>query len=101
MTARPGQGGRGRGTRRTASPLRTISCVIREQQPHWGARRVIRRDNCAAVSPAEIEYFRVDEDITALVPHSPGRAQFTHPVLHRTALLTKQHSDSDGRCEAA
>lgn len=26
--------------------------------------------------------FRVDEDVTALIPHRPGRAQFTHPVLH-------------------
>lgn len=26
--------------------------------------------------------FRVDEDVTALIPHRPGRAQLTHPVLH-------------------
>ena len=26
--------------------------------------------------------FRVDEDVTALTPHRPGRAQLTHPVLH-------------------
>ena len=28
--------------------------------------------------------FRVDEDITALTPHRPGRAQLTHPVLHNS-----------------
>lgn len=26
--------------------------------------------------------FRVDEDVTAPIPHRPGRAQLTHPVLH-------------------
>ena len=28
------------------------------------------------------QLFRVDEDVTALIPHRPGRAQFTHPVPH-------------------
>ncbi len=31
---------------------------------------------------------RVDEDVAALVPHRPGRADFPHPVLHERALLT-------------
>jgi transposase len=31
-------------------------------------------------------YFRVEEDVTALNPHRPGRAQFTHPVLHNYCL---------------
>jgi hypothetical protein len=26
--------------------------------------------------------FRVDEDVAALIPHRPGRAQLTHPVPH-------------------
>jgi transposase len=26
--------------------------------------------------------FRVDEDVAALIPHRPGRAEFPHPVLH-------------------
>ena len=26
--------------------------------------------------------FRVDEDVSILTPHRPGRAQLTHPVLH-------------------
>ena len=26
--------------------------------------------------------YRVDEDVTALIPHRPGRAQLRHPVLH-------------------
>ncbi|CAI4163677.1 hypothetical protein ALT1545_390007 [Alteromonas macleodii] len=33
---------------------------------------------------ATIVGFRVDEDITALTPHRPGRAQLTHPVLHNS-----------------
>ena len=32
--------------------------------------------------------FRVEEDITTLRPHRPGRAQFTHPVPHFTDSLT-------------
>ena len=33
--------------------------------------------------PAHLrQLFRVDEDVTALIPHRPGRAQFTHPVPH-------------------
>ncbi|MBC6986069.1 transposase, partial [Alteromonas sp. BZK5] len=33
---------------------------------------------------ATLAGFRVDEDITALTPHRPGRAQLTHPVLHNS-----------------
>ena len=32
--------------------------------------------------------FRVDEDVTALTPHRPGRAQLTHPVPHRYCLAS-------------
>ena len=38
-------------------------------------------DNIEHVTPVA---FRVDEDITALTPHRPGRAQLTHPVLHNS-----------------
>ncbi len=37
---------------------------------------------------------RVDEDIAALAPHSPGRAQFAHPVLRSTDSLTIRSSDN-------
>ena len=30
----------------------------------------------------ELAGYRVDEDVTALIPHRPGRAQLRHPVLH-------------------
>lgn len=30
--------------------------------------------------------FRVDEDVATLIPHRPGRAQLTHPVLHTTSF---------------
>ena len=29
-----------------------------------------------------LAFFRVDEDVTVLIPHRPGRAQLTHPVPH-------------------
>ena len=32
--------------------------------------------------------FRVDEDVTALIPHRPGRAQLTHPVLHNDCFAS-------------
>jgi len=32
--------------------------------------------------------FRVDEDVTALIPHRPGRAQLTHPVPHYYCLTS-------------
>lgn len=32
--------------------------------------------------------FRVDEDVTALIPHRPLRAQLRHKVLHSTDSLT-------------
>ena len=41
---------------------------------------------------------RVDEDVTALIPHRPERAQLTHSVLHRTDSLTAWYSN--GQFEA-
>ena len=38
--------------------------------------------------------FRVDEDVTILIPHRPGRAQLRHPVLHRTDSLTARYSSA-------
>jgi hypothetical protein len=32
---------------------------------------------------------RVDEEVTPLAPHSPGRAQLRHPVLRRTDSLSR------------
>ena len=30
---------------------------------------------------------RVDEDVSTLIPHRPGRAQLRHPVLHDAVSL--------------
>jgi hypothetical protein len=38
-------------------------------------------------------FFRVGEDLLALAPHSPARAQFTHAVLHVTGSLPIKYSD--------
>jgi transposase len=39
--------------------------------------------------------FRVEEDVTALNPHRPGRAQLTHPVLHTIRFAYSQHNIGD------
>jgi hypothetical protein len=44
-----------------------------------------------------LRIFRVDEDVATLTPHRPGRAQFTHPVLHITRFAHDQRN-IDGRC---
>ena len=58
------------------------------------ARQANTEDNCterfwegrfksqALLDEPALLAFRVEEDVTALNPHRPGRAQFTHPVLH-------------------
>src|ERR1700687_844974 len=38
--------------------------------------------------------FRVDGDVTAPIPHRPGRAQLRHPVLHCTDSLTYRYSSA-------
>lgn len=35
--------------------------------------------------------FRVDEDVSILTPHRPGRAQLTHPVLHITSFAHRHN----------
>ena len=48
------------------------------------------RDGCPFVSDRPI--LRVGEDIAALTPHRPERAQFAHSVLHSTGWLTIRSS---------
>ena len=51
--------------------IRRVSPAPAPQEP--------ARDHRCGNRPGE---FRVDEDVTILVPHRPGRADFPHPVLH-------------------
>jgi hypothetical protein len=44
------------------------------------------------ILPHGVGHFRVDEEVTLLAPHRPGRAQLRHPVLHCTDLLTAWRS---------
>lgn len=51
-----------------------------------------------AFSPAQradggISCVRVEEDVTALNPHRPGRAQLTHPVPHNTTFAVSLSID--------
>ena len=39
--------------------------------------------------------FRVEEDVAALNPHRPGRAQLTHPVLHTIRFAYSQRGIDD------
>jgi transposase len=39
--------------------------------------------------------FRVDEDVTILIPHRSGRAQLTHPVPHTISFAHQQHDIDD------
>ena len=39
-----------------------------------------------------LAFFRVDEDVSILTPHRPGRAQLTHPVLHITSFAHRHNT---------
>jgi hypothetical protein len=64
--------------------------VIDSQQPR-------SRDVRCKSTPEQTEHnearpsLRVDEDLAALVPHRPERAQLTHSVLHGTESRTISH----------
>lgn len=50
-----------------------------------GYENIVISDRYAAYNyfdSSKRQIFRVEEDVTALNPHRPGRAQLTHPVLH-------------------
>ena len=49
---------------------------ILQADGYSGYGRVCTENNITRIG------FRVEEDVTALNPHRPGRAQLTHPVLH-------------------
>jgi len=51
---------------------------------------VILSDNAGQFDVGRHALCRVGGDVTIPTPHSPGRADFPHPVLHERALLTAE-----------
>ena len=56
------------------------------------ADELLRNYTSSGAYPFFIWHFRVDRDVTAPIPHRPGRAQLRHPVLHCTGSLTGGYS---------
>jgi len=54
---------------------------------HSAIPSVVARRRCPGLVFVRPRWCRVGGDVTIPTPHSPGRADFPHPVLHERVLL--------------